>query len=309
MAVFWSFIIRWHSTDTPSSKLFAGTNQFGELTAIVAVVAGISVAVASFTWPPLLRVKRDVSATTFRWALGAYALIGAAAVSGPFLVEGSGNSSFELSYFNPRIGLIAILILGAGIGPFCGLILLSHGQRAFSEDPGPAAGGSISAILSARRDLQVFFVGATTLITGTMIIIAGLQSTLSAYNTKLNSALDFYNNNGYYPDNIFAHVNYNPVNISSEALLLYALFFAGLLAVVLMPAYTAWQNRATSLRDFIYPIPEDGRPPKSWYENRSNLEGLLGTNLGASSRFLAITGVLAPLIGTIIAVIIPTIHS
>jgi hypothetical protein len=308
-AVFWSFIIRWHSTDTPSSKIFAGTNQFGELTAIVAVVAAISVAVASFTWPPLLRVKIDVSATTFRWALGAYALIGAAAVSGPFLVEGSGNSSFELSYFNLRIGLVAILVLGAGIGPFCGLILLSHGQRALSEDPGPAAGGSISAILSARHDLQVFFVGATALITGTMIIIAGLQSALNAYSTELNRAQDFYNNNGYFPNDIFTHANDNPVNISSEALLLYALFFAGLLAVVLVPAYTAWQNRATSLRDFLYPIPEDGRPPKIWYENRSDLEGLLGTNLGASSRFLAITGVLAPLIGTIIAVIIPAIHS
>src|SRR5450755_4390728 len=108
-----SYSIRWHSTDTPSSKLFSGNNQFGELAAIVAVVAGISVAVASFTWPPLLRVKKEVGATTFRWALGAYAVIGAVAVIGPFLVEGSGNTSFELSYFNFRIGLIAILILGA----------------------------------------------------------------------------------------------------------------------------------------------------------------------------------------------------
>jgi hypothetical protein len=314
-AVAGTLIIRLHSTGTFSSRLFAGTNQFGEWTAIVAVVAGSSVAVAGLTLPPLLRLKNDVGATAFWWALGAYALIGAVAVSGPFWVD-SGDNSFELSYFAIRIGLIAILMLSTGIGPFCGLILLSHAQRTFSEDPGQAAGRSISAILSARRDLQAFFVGATALITGTMIIIVGLQSALSAYNARVQNALSAYNaalQSGQDPNNttgaaIVLHANDNPVNISSEALILYALFFAGLFAVVLVPAYTAWLNRATSFRDRLYPIPEDGRPPKSWYESRSDLEGLLGTNLGASSRFLVITGVLAPLIGTIIAVIIPAIH-
>ena len=100
----------------------------------------------------------------------------------------------------------------------------------------------------------------------------------------------------------------NPVYISGGALILYGLFFAALLAVVLVPAYTAWRNRAMRFRDHLYPIPADGRPPKIWYEDRSVLEDLLGANLGADSRFLAIAGVLAPLIGTIIAVAIPAIH-
>ena len=291
-------IIRWNDTDTPSSKLFVSTNQFGEWAAIVAVVSGISVAVAIFTLPPFRRVKQGIGAATFWWAFVMYALIGAVAVAGPFLVEGSGNSSFELSHFNLRIGLIAALILITGIGPFCGLILLVHRQRIFVEDPGTAAGSSISDILSARRDLQLFFVGAATLITGTMVLIGGLQSALNAYNTAYDNA----------STTITIGATDNPVNISVGALILYGLFFAGLLAVVLAPSYTAWQKRALSFRDCLYPIPENGRPPKNWYEARSALEGLLGTSLGARSRFLAVTGVLAPLIGTIITVIIPVIH-
>jgi hypothetical protein len=304
--------MRWYSTGTLSSRVFEGTNQFGEWTAIVAVVAGIAAAVARLTWPPLLRAKRDVGSTAFWWAFGAYALIGLVAVSGPFWVEGNGNSSFEFSYFYLRVGLVAILILTAGIGPFCGLMLLSQGQHTFTEDPGPSAGRSISDILSSRRDLQTFFVGATALITGAMIIIVGLQSALSAYNAEVQGAFEAYNaavqSGQEVTRSVIMSANDNPVNISPEALILYALFFAGLFAVVLVPAYTAWLNRATIFRDLLYPIPEDGRPPKSWYEDRAGLEGLLGTSLGANSRFLVITGVLAPLIGTIIAVLIPAIH-
>ena len=99
-----------------------------------------------------------------------------------------------------------------------------------------------------------------------MIIIVGLQSALSAYNAEVQNALSAYNaalQSGQDPNNttgatIVLHANDNPVNISSEALILYALFFAGLFAVVLVPAYTAWLNRATSFRDRLYPIPEDG---------------------------------------------------
>jgi hypothetical protein len=282
------FLIRWGSGSTPNSQLFAGTEQFDEWSAIVSFVTGVSFAVASFTWPHFLRTARDTNHLAIISAAIIYLLIGAAAVLGPFLVAG-GNSPFELSYFYLRMGLLAAALLAAGTGSFCGLVLIWYNQRAHIDDAGTKTGIIITSILSARRDLQRFFAGATVLITGAVVIIGGLRSTLNA-----DSSANYVN---------------NVVLIPVEALILFGIFYAMLLAFVLVPAYIAWQTRAAGLRDRVYPIPDDGPPTKDWYKDRSDLEDLIGMHLGTTSRFLTIAGVLAPLIASIIAAVIPAIHS
>jgi hypothetical protein len=286
-----TFLIRWGSSNTADSRLFADTSQFDEWSAIVSFVTAISVPVAVFTWPAFLRVAKRVTKDVGRIAVASaimtYVLLGAAAVFGPFLVNG-GNASFELSYFNARVGVLAALLLTAGAGSFCGLMLLWYSQRSRIDDPS-AIRTTIPAILSARRDLQRLFAGAAILITGAVIIIGGLRSALNA------------------------DINENSVNnaavIPVGGIILYGIFYALLLAFVLVPAYTAWQARVARFRDRLYPIPENEPLSKDWYEARSNLEDLLGMHLGSTSRFLAAAGILAPLIVSIITAIIPAVHS
>ena len=289
-AVAGAFLIRWSSSDTASSLLFANTNQFDEWSAIVSFVTAVSVAVALSTWPIFFRVAKsvakDVGPIAVTSAVMAYVVLGAVAVFGPFLVQG-GNASFELSHFYVRMGLLEAILITAGAGSFCGLILLGYSQRVRVDDK-RAMRTTIPAILSARHDLQRFFVGAAILISGSVIIIGGLRSAVNA---------DYSQNNAS-----------NAADIPVGALILYGVFYALLLAFALLPAYSAWQSRVMRFRDDLYPIPENDPLSKDWYEDRSNLEDLLGLHLGTTSRFLAAAGILAPLIASIITAITPAVH-
>jgi hypothetical protein len=288
-ATFGAFLIRWDSADTASSRAFASTTQFDEFSAIVSFVVGISAPIAVFTWPTFLQiakmVSKDIGRIAVTSAIVAYVLLGAAAVFGPFLVEG-GNAPFELSHFYVRVGILAACLLTAGAGSFCGLILLWYGGRIRSDDASGVK-TAIPAILSARRDLRRFFVGATILVTGSVIIIGGLRSALNA-DYSINGAS-------------------NSASIPLAGFILYGVFYTLLLTFALVPAYSVWQTRATSFRDRFYPLSRDAPPSKDWYEGRSNLEELLGLHPGTTSRFLIASAILAPLIGSIIAVI-PAIH-
>jgi hypothetical protein len=267
--------------------MFATTNQFDEWSAIVAGVLGLCVAVAGATWPSFLRVARAAGHIPVISAVSVYILISIAVVFGPFVVA-HGNASFELSHFYLRISTLTVLILAAGAGSFCGLELLWYRQSAQMNMGEGSPGQTVRSILSARKDLQRFFTGAAVLVTSGVVIIGGLRSALNA-DALANS-----------PSNI--------VSIPVGGLLLYGAFFAMLLGFVLIPAYIAWQTRISSFRDHLYPIPEDGDFSKEWYEKRSNLEDMLAMRLGLPGRFLATVGILAPLIGSIITAVIPTLR-
>lgn len=272
------FLVRWDSQSTHDSRILARTDQFDELSAIVSVVTGASAAVASLTLPSFIRVAKKTSRAAVTSAILLYALCGATAVLGPVLVE-AGNGSFIVPHFYLRVGLLAAVLLLAGAGPFGGLVLLRHTQNATVTDADKTTKIVVPDILSARRELQRFFTGSTIIITGIVFIIGGIRSTLNA------SAKD---------------VSRTVVDIPAGGLVLYGIFFAGLLAFVLIPAYSAWQSRVARFRDHLYPLPDSGPPPKDWYEGRASFEDLVGMRLGYTSQFLAIAGVLAPLIGSII---------
>jgi len=282
-AIAGDLLIRLDTNSTSISRGFADTNQFNEWSFIVAGVLGVCVAVAASTWPPFLRVARTASPVSVIVAVSIYLLISAAVILIPFIIDHS-SVSFELSHFYLRMSILTILILIAGGGSFCGLELLWYTQSNQIDAAVNFPPKTVESILSARRNLQRFFAGATVLITSGVVIIGGLRSALNA------------------------HVTYNSAAIPVAALLLYGAFFAMLLAFVLIPAYTAWQQRIAKFRDYLYPVPEKGDFSKDWYEARSNLEDLLAMRAGLPGRFLAAVGILAPLIGSIISAIIPTLR-
>jgi hypothetical protein len=280
-------ILRLDTSNTAASRMFISTNQFDEWLAIVCGVLGISVAVSYWTWPSFLRMARVVSRTSLISTILIYALMAALVACIPFITTG-GNASFELSHFYVRITILTALLLIAGAGSFCGLILIWYKQYADIGDIQAKAGDTVRAILSTRSDIQRFFTGATVLITCGVVIIGGLRSALDAVRS--------------------IYFTTNTATISVGELILYGILFAMLLAFVLVLSYTAWKTRVASFRDHLFPIPDDGKPPKDWYEGRSDLEDLLALRLGLTGRFLAALGILAPLIGSIITIVIPTSH-
>jgi hypothetical protein len=130
-----------------------------------------------------------------------------------------------------------------------------------------------------------------------VIVIGGLQSALNVdlkgYEAEANNP---YSNISSVP---------NIASIPVGAIILYGVFFTALLAFAVIPSYAAWRARATDLRDSLYPVPYDGHAPQSWYEGRSNIEVLLQIRSGFGPVSLAIIGILAPVVGTIISVFIP----
>jgi hypothetical protein len=58
-------------------------------------------------------------------------------------------------------------------------------------------------------------------------------------------------------------------------LLTYGGVFTAATALIFLPAYVAWQERVSELRDTLYPVPPDGRPAHDWFQARDDLDALL----------------------------------
>jgi hypothetical protein len=207
-----------------------------------------------------------------------------------------GNAIVPLSNFKIRILILDILVLAAASPSFCGLLLLGHTQR---EETGRSvdaiASKAVSSILEARIHIQQFFLGAAAIITMAVVVLGGLQSALNvtyqAYETNYNNG------------NISSVPNIASIPVG--AIILYGIFFTALLAFAVIPSYAAWRARAADLRDRVYPLPDHGHAPQSWYEGRANIEVLLQIRSEIGPVSLAIIGILAPVVGSIITVLIP----
>lgn len=86
------------------------------------------------------------------------------------------------------------------------------------------------------------------------------------------------------------------------------LTFGGVLtaitALIFVPAYVAWQERASELRDALHPVPEDGRPEHDWFQARDDLDALLATRASAGRVLATALGVLAPLMASVVSALL-----
>jgi hypothetical protein len=288
-------LIRLGSASNSLSRTFANSNQFDELAAMVAGLLGLSAAVAFFTLRAFWRIKGQVGRSSKIATALLYIIVSIAIIVGPLLVQG-GNAIVPLSHFTARIVILDILVLAAACPSFCGLLLLADTQREETGRFDPKnVSEAVSSIHEARICIQRFFVGAAALITMAVIVIGGLQS-------ALNTDLQGYEAN-YASGNIIFVPNIATIPVG--AIILYGIFFAALLAFAVIPSYAAWRARAVDLRDRLYRVPDDGHGSQSWYEGRANIEVLLQIRSGFGPTSLAIIGILAPVVGSIISVAIP----
>jgi hypothetical protein len=75
-------------------------------------------------------------------------------------------------------------------------------------------------------------------------------------------------------------------------------------ALIFVPAYVAWQERASELRDTLHPVPEDGRPAHDWFQARDDLDALLATRASAGRVLATAFGVLAPLLASVVSALL-----
>ncbi len=170
-------ILNLADSDTAASRMFVNTSQFDEWQAMVCGAFGVAVAVAYMTWPSFFRMARVANRPSLVSAVLVYFLMAILIVVIPFITTG-GGSSFDLSHFYVRITILTVLLLLAGAGSFCGLILIWNEQYLDMSNVRSKGGETIRAILSTRSNIQRFFVGAALLITCGVVIVGGLRTVL-----------------------------------------------------------------------------------------------------------------------------------
>ena len=86
------------------------------------------------------------------------------------------------------------------------------------------------------------------------------------------------------------------------------LFGAGttvVLAAGYFPAYFALQGASRRLTDAIYPLQQTDRPDQSWYADRESFIALLKLETGPVESFRTGVVILAPLLGSLLATLLP----
>lgn len=90
-----------------------------------------------------------------------------------------------------------------------------------------------------------------------------------------------------------------------EYVLLYGMFFSGMLALIYGPAYASLLAVRSRLHDALVPIPET--PPdswNSWHSNRKAVGELLQVQSGPIASFTNGVSILTPLIGSLVAILL-----
>jgi hypothetical protein len=267
-----------------SGALFLARPQAQLWILALAVQAGLWAAVAPFLW----RTCREFSPAT-PWGWAGWVSI-SAVVAVLFLrleqarLYGPGPR-YPLAHHGGRLLALTIagvvLVLESGILAMC-LIWQRLRATAPPEDWNwPAAGSQAGDLLRTRERLaQVLLalglaVGAVTLATG------ALRSAVLAY---------------------------LPQEASQFPALTPWLFGAGatvVLAAGYFPAYFALQNASRRLADAIYPLEWNGRPDQDWYADRASFIALLKLETGPVESFRTGVVILAPLLGSLLATLLP----
>jgi hypothetical protein len=181
--------------------------------------------------------------------------------------------------------VIVNVIAGLFITPsFAGLLLVHTRLAALSASMADAvdegsAGRLIVELSWLRAAMVRFLTTFATAITAGLLALGALRVAVLAFGTPA----------GHVP----------PLR-----LLTYGGVLTGVIALIFVPAYVAWRERAAELRDALHPVPADGRPDHDWFQARDDLDGLLATRTGAVAVLGAAFGVLAPLAASIVSTLL-----
>jgi hypothetical protein len=95
----------------------------------------------------------------------------------------------------------------------------------------------------------------------------------------------------------------------SSSVLLYGAAVTAIVALIYVPAFLSWRERANHLIDTVYPVPADARPTEEWADGRARLSQLLGADTTIGTTLGAASTILAPLAVSLLGIYIPELRS
>jgi hypothetical protein len=96
-----------------------------------------------------------------------------------------------------------------------------------------------------------------------------------------------------------------PEQFPSAFVLLYGAAVTAIVALIYVPAFLAWRERATNLINTVYAVPADARPSEEWTSGRARLSELVGVDATVAKTLTAAFGILAPLATSLLSIYIP----
>jgi hypothetical protein len=87
---------------------------------------------------------------------------------------------------------------------------------------------------------------------------------------------------------------------------LYGGFFTVVLAFLYGPAYASIQKQGRAILDGCWPLPPTAKPDETWYRDRQTAEAMLGLTISVKDSFQTGAAILAPLVTSLITVLLPT---
>jgi len=276
-------LMRVGSGHTVSSRSFAARPEFTVWTWILAGEAAAAAAAAIAMWPAVRILCQATGARSIFGAVVTWLAVGLALLFGPKPITGPGH--LHLWLLADRLLVISIAV-GCLLSPcVVGMMLVQPRLAALrAETPTivatKRAGHVVVELLWLRAALQWFLISFAVVITGAVLSAgAGRRALLADGATAQN-----------YP--LVEILIYGGVATMASAL-------------IFVPTYIAWQQRAVDTRDRLYPVPEDGQPKQEWHQSRNDFDALLSARRSAASVLAAAFVILTPLVGSLVTALIP----
>ena len=274
------FLLRLGSGHTQASRRFAALPQFDVWVWIYAAEVGIAAALGIASFPAFLVLTRATGRRATTFAVAAWPVLGMLVLL--FGPQAVGNDPLWLAT-GRSIGVN--VIAGVFITPsFAGLLLIQTRLSALARETASAvnegkAGGLVVELAWLRTAMLRFLTTFAAAITVGLLALGALRSAVLASGTPA-------------------------ANVPPLRLLTYGGVLTAITALIFVPAYVAWQERASELRDTLHPVPEDGRPAHDWFQARDDLDALLATRASAGRVLATAFGVLAPLLASVVSALL-----
>lgn len=277
-------VLRLGSGHTQASQRFAALPQFDVWIWLYAAEAGTAAALGIASFPAFRLLAQATGRRATALAVAAWPLLGVLVLLfGPHAV-----GHIPLWLAAPRVIAVNV-IAGVFVTPsFAGLLLVQTRLSALTRETASAvnegeAGGLIVELSWLRTAMLRFLITFAAAITAGLLALGALRIAVLAFGTPA------------------AHVP--PLR-----LLTYGGVLTALTALIFVPAYAAWQERVSELRDTLHPVPEEGRLAHDWMQARDDLDTLLAARASAGRVLATAFSVLAPLTASVVSALLSASH-
>ena len=273
-------LLRLGSGHTPASQRFAALPQFDVWIWIYAAEVGTAAALGIASFPAFRLLAQATGRRATVRALAVWPVLGVLV-----LLFGPSAVGHIPLWLGAGRTIAVNVIAGVFITPsFAGLLLVQTRLSALARETASAvdegkAGGLIIELSWLRTAMMRFLITFAATITAGLLALGALRLALLAFGTPA------------------AHVP--PLR-----LLTYGGVLTAITALIFVPAYVAWQERVSDLRDTLHPVPEDGRTTHDWIQARDDLDTLLTARASVGRVLATAFGVLAPLTASVISALL-----